>query len=157
MTIVGLVIVVAQLWREVGPLREEVRRLRNETGRLFVEDKTKLHAIEVETDNELTWKWRVWIPENRTFVVHFTGENIPDGFPQRNRMSIGLSEPGEQVITYRIQRDPRNDQWKGSLEPARAAWARPISHGLIGQAGRRRAKASVVKQSLQSPVSHWSL
>lgn len=117
MTIVGMAIVIAQLWREVGPLRAEVKQLRNETGRLYVEDKSKLCAIQVDTKDELSWKWRVWIPENRTFAVNVTAESVPKkGFPQQNRGTIWLSQPGEQIIEYHIQRDPRDGQWYGSLQ-----------------------------------------
>lgn len=155
LTIAGMAIVVVQLWREVGPLREEVHRLRNETGRLFVDDKTKLHAIQVETDSILTWKWRVWIPDNQKFNVYFTGENIPEhGFPQRNRRSINLTESGEQVITYRIQRDPRSDRWQGNVEAgsgfmggASQPWVDWPSHSSMGQYVGRQTVVSQARRS----------
>ena len=65
MTIAGMAIVIVQLWREVGPLRAEVRRLRNELGVLTVENPSRLHAIEVRTKDEMIWKWRIWVPERR--------------------------------------------------------------------------------------------
>ncbi len=116
MTIVGMAIVVALQWREIGPLRAEVKKIRNETGRLNVEDKSKLWAIQVDTKNELTWKWRIWIPENRKFAVNVTGESIPKrGFPQQNLGTIWFRQPGEQIVMYRIQRDPRDGEWYGSM------------------------------------------
>jgi hypothetical protein len=116
MTIIGLTIVVVQLWREVGPLREEVRGLRNEVGRISVDDPTKLHAIRVDTADELTWKWRIWVPENRVYVIRCFGQEVPkDGFPSEGG-SIWLREPGEHVIQYRIERDRRDDKWYGQLE-----------------------------------------
>ena len=53
-TIVAMAIVIVQLWREVGPLRTEVRQLRNQTGKLSILDPTKTHAIEVATLDDLT-------------------------------------------------------------------------------------------------------
>lgn len=116
MTIVGMAIVLVQLWQEVEPLRAEVRRLRDEVGELFVDDPKKVHAIEIDTKDELTWKWRVWIPENSVYVVRCSGENVPkEGFPPDGG-TIWLREPGEQVLVYRIRRNPRNDNWYGGLE-----------------------------------------
>ncbi len=71
LTIAAIVVTVWQLYAELGPLRGEVKRLRNEVGELSVDDKTKLHAIRVPTDAESTWKWRVWIPKGRATVAHF--------------------------------------------------------------------------------------
>src|SRR5687767_8697943 len=85
-TIAGMAIVIVQLWREVGPLRVEVRRLRDETGVLSVDDPTKIHAIQVQTENDLTWKWRVWIPENRIYVLRSVGGGVPTvGLPRGRR------------------------------------------------------------------------
>jgi hypothetical protein len=118
LTIVGVAIVLVQLWREVGPLRAEVRRLRDEVGYLPVDDPGKLQAIQVDTGEELLWKWRVWLPENRVYLVRERSEEIPkDGFPPEHG-SIGIRDPGEHVITYRITRDPRNGQWYGNLHAA---------------------------------------
>jgi hypothetical protein len=113
MTIVGLMIVVAQLWREVGPLRAEVAQLRNETGRLSVDDPTKIHAIQVNTGDELTWKWRVWIPKGRMYVVRGYGDGVPkEGFP-KDGGTMRIREPGEHVITYDIDRDRTSGKWFG--------------------------------------------
>lgn len=44
-TIVAISITVTMLNREIGPLQEDVARLRNEVGELNIGDPTKLHAI----------------------------------------------------------------------------------------------------------------
>jgi hypothetical protein len=121
MALVACAITIWQLWREVGPLRAEVRRLRDEVGAISIDDPTKLHAIQVETNDELLWKWRVWLPENRAYVVRCLGETVPkEGFPKAGG-SIWLREPGEHVIAYRIQRAPQNSQWYGQLETRTAS------------------------------------
>jgi hypothetical protein len=113
MTIVGMSIVIVQLWREVGPLRKEVQGLRNEMGVLVVDDPAKIHAIQVNTRDELTWKWRVWIPAGRSYVIHTFSDGIPkNGFPQQSG-SLFIHEPGEQVIGYEIDRDRTNGKWYG--------------------------------------------
>jgi hypothetical protein len=113
MALVACGITILMLWREVGPLREEVRRLRDEAGMLVVDDPTKVHAIEVNTRDELTWKWRVWIPKGRTYIVRGNGGGIPmEGFP-KDGGSMPIYEPGEHVIGYEIDRDRTNGQWYG--------------------------------------------
>jgi hypothetical protein len=115
MALVACAITIWQLWREVGPLRAEVRRIRDEVGVLSIDDPSKIHAIQVRTDNELTWKWRIWLPENRAIVVRSSDGDVPwEGFPDGGG-SIWIRDPGEHVIEYRITRDPRDDEWYGTL------------------------------------------
>jgi hypothetical protein len=114
MTILGLAIVVAQLWWEVGPLREELVQLRNETGRLTIDDETKLHAIEVRTDEDRTWKWRVWVPEGQRVVAHSQWGNVPRNGVPAFQNTVAL-EPGEQWITLSARRDQESGHWLGSL------------------------------------------
>ncbi|MGL4514725.1 MAG: hypothetical protein ACRCT8_16680 [Lacipirellulaceae bacterium] len=51
------------LWREVGPLRAQVLKLRNETGQLTVFDPAKVYVKSIETLANDTWKWRVHLPK----------------------------------------------------------------------------------------------
>ena len=150
MTIVGMAIVLVQLWREVGPLRAAVIRLRNEVGVLSVGDQKELHAIQVDTKDELTWRWRVWIPQGMVYVLLCTGEEIPkEGFPLRDCSSIWLREPGEQVIEYRIRRDPRDEKWYGSLHTSSGSagksfqpWVDWPNSTSTNEGGGRLTKAS---------------
>jgi hypothetical protein len=77
LTIAGMAIFIVQLWREVGPLRAEVRRLRDEVGAISIDDPTQVHAIQIETSDDLLWKWRIWLPENRVYVLRSNGEDVP--------------------------------------------------------------------------------
>lgn len=124
MTVVALSITVAMLYRELGPLREEVSRLRNEVGQLDIEDPTKLHAIRVDTEDELEWKWRIWIPEGASYRLRGHGGPVPkQGYPTDGG-TIYLRQAGEHVLRYRIRRDPRDGRWNGSL------------HTLTGSVGK---------------------
>jgi hypothetical protein len=114
MTIIALAICVVILWREVGPLRAEVARLRNEVGILHVDDPKKIHVIRVNTRDELTWKWRVWLPAGVAVSVRVT-DNVS---PQMTSSGSGwgrLDNAGENVIEFRIDKDRRTDQWNGTL------------------------------------------
>ena len=96
-------------------LESENRRLRNEVGALSVEDETRFHAIQIPTNNELEWAWRIWIPEGRSYRVRSCGGQIPkQGFPKFGG-TIVISQPGEHVVRYRIRRSPRDNLWWGEL------------------------------------------
>jgi hypothetical protein len=115
MTVVGLAIIVAQLWSEVGPLRSELRRLRDEVGALSIDDPTKPCAIAVRTTDDFTWKWRLFIPDGRSYKLKYSGERIPkDGIPQAHG-TISLSDAGETWIEYRIKSDPQSGIWTDTL------------------------------------------
>lgn len=115
MTIFGMALAIVQLWCELVPLRAEVHQLRNETGRLSIDDKNKIQAIEVRTNEALVWKWRVWIPAGKPVYVQFRWSDVPRvGVPSPNTMS--QLQPGERWVIVRAQRDPKNDSWNAVLE-----------------------------------------
>ena len=115
MTILGMAIVIAQLWREVGPIRAEVPRLRDEVGALSIGDPSEFHAIRVRTNGDYVWKWRIWVPEGREYQLKIASENIPkNDYPQNDGM-IFLNHRGESWIEYRIAKDPHSDNWMGKL------------------------------------------
>ena len=115
MAIVAMSITVAMLYVELRPLRKEVAELRAEVGRLNIEDPTKLHVMRVDTDNELEWKWRIWVPEGASYALRGSGGSVPqEGFPTDGG-TMYLREPGEHVVRYLIRRDPKDNGWYGSL------------------------------------------
>jgi hypothetical protein len=115
MTILGMAIVLARLWHEVGPLRVEVRQLRNETGRLSIEDATKVHAIEVRTGEPLLWKWRVWVPEGQSVIARTHWGKVPStGVPAASG-SLHL-KPGENWVTLRAHPSASGNTWSAQLE-----------------------------------------
>ncbi|HEY4235236.1 MAG TPA: hypothetical protein VGM76_17530 [Lacipirellulaceae bacterium] len=112
--IVAMAMVIMLFWREIGPLRSEVRRLRNEVGTLSIDDETKPCAIRVRTVDDFTWKWRLWIPKCREYLLKHDDSIPKQGFPA-GQGSIALSEPGEIWIEYRIAFDPRSKTWQDKL------------------------------------------
>lgn len=78
MAFVGLTLVIAQLWREVGPLREEVRRLRVETGRLSIEDSSRVYGFPIATNDGEGRRWRLYLPPGRSFTVYAYSGTLPD-------------------------------------------------------------------------------
>ena len=76
-TFLGLLLAVAQLWREVGPLREEVRRLRVETGQLTVDDPKRIHGFQIPTHENDTWRWRIYLPPGKGYTLYAYSGTIP--------------------------------------------------------------------------------
>ena len=116
MTIFGMAIVVVRLWREVGPLRAEIVQLRNETGRLSIDDPTRIHAIEVRTSEPLLWKWRVWVPQGQTVLARYHFGSMPSSGVPPASGSLHL-KPGENWVTLRAH-VKRPSSWSARLETA---------------------------------------
>jgi hypothetical protein len=115
MTIAGMAIVIMQLWREVGPLRAETQQLRNETGRLSIEDPRKIHAIEVRTNDTMMWKWRVWIPAGMKVNAMANWGTVPhEGVPNA-QCGVEL-DPGERWVTLRVTRNSIDGDWIARIE-----------------------------------------
>jgi len=115
MTILGMAIVIGRLWREVVPLRSEVQLLRSETGRLSIDDPTKIHAIEVHTNDPMMWKWRVWVPEEMRVKALVNWGTVPhEGVPP---MQCGVElDPGEQWVTLQLVHGSTNGSWYARVE-----------------------------------------
>jgi len=115
MTIVAMAVALWRLNSELGPLRNEVRRLRDEGGHLVVEDISKLHAIRVATVQPDTWRYRVWVPEGKKFWLKTEQAEVPQhGIP--SQISSGgstLIPAGEHLVNVFIQ--PHPDQEKSLL------------------------------------------
>jgi len=110
-TIVAMVTALWQQHPRYAPLRDEVRKLRNEVGSLTVDDPTKPHAIEVETGEPNHWRWRVYIPEQGNYRVHCYGDHIPkNGIPKSTGSGISASLPSGEH---------RFDLWLAPLEANR--------------------------------------
>jgi hypothetical protein len=109
--VIAAVVVVAshgltsyRLWKA----ERELRTLQIRQGILVVEDETKIQVVRVDLQQPMTWRWRVYLPPGRNYVVAYeTGDIQQNGFPAVGA-SMGLY-PGERTITAKIQRDERGD------------------------------------------------
>jgi hypothetical protein len=101
-TIVAMGITIWLLMREVGPLRAEVKKLREETGKLWIEDETKIHAIRI--DDYLyrgACRYRVWLPRGRKYLLKLADLGIPEeGLPETGKTLYQLESGSDQVITH---------------------------------------------------------
>jgi hypothetical protein len=100
MTIFGMAIVIVQMWREIGPLRHDVGRLRTEQGLIVLEDKTRVHAIQLQALDENVWKYRVYVPSEATCRLYLAVNDIPaKGLPDfpRGARSTVLGYAGDKI------------------------------------------------------------
>lgn len=121
-TIAAMALVVAQLWREVGPLRKEVFGLKQELGYLSVKNENKIYAIRVPGLQSDVYRYRIYLPENRKFKIKTRLFNIPGIKPGQTRQEwlaslagSGMSstiEGGERTIDVSVVPDlEKKDQW----------------------------------------------
>jgi hypothetical protein len=119
MTVVGMSIVIARLWREVGPLRAENKRLNEERGTLVIGNPTQLHAIAIPSRfaGEGRQSFRVYIPPGQTYYAFVKINDIPkQGLPKWKELPghvgvlgsfqkqlFGRLEPGEPIVTIRTE------------------------------------------------------
>ncbi len=151
--VAALSLTVVTLWREVTPLRHEVRRLRAEVGELEVRDESRPHAIQLETDSDTNWKWLVWIPDGTNYVLHLANEKIPrSGVPSTDRHCMVIVGSGEQLILqYRIRRDPVDDRLTGFLSAANQIMLHTDGLEWIDWGRRIVEHRGVVRSSQQGP------
>lgn len=118
MTILGMGIVVARFWREVGLLRAENKRLKEERGMLVVGDPNQLHAVEIPARfaGEERQSFRVYVPPGQTYIAFVQVNNVPKaGIPAKLYEPVGFAGssqgqsharlgPGEHVVTIKTTR-----------------------------------------------------
>lgn len=85
MTIVGMAIVIAQMWRDVGPLRAANRQMRTELGLLTIEDPKRAYAISLPTFEDKTWKWRIYLPPGGQYSLSEYSGHLPDRVAHRGK------------------------------------------------------------------------
>src|SRR4051794_22073185 len=63
--------------RRLANAEREVRKLRNETGVLTIDDPTKVYVIAIDVDEPNTWRWRMFIPKGHKYSWNIAAEKIP--------------------------------------------------------------------------------
>ncbi|MEO1498589.1 MAG: hypothetical protein AAFV43_15705 [Planctomycetota bacterium] len=110
---------IATLWREVGPLRDEVLGYRQQLGYLTVPagEADRVHAVAVESERRHEWRFRVFLPEGRTYRLYFREGELPRRTPELieakdyyaavRSSGSGSSrkiDPGEHLLSFRVAR-----------------------------------------------------
>jgi hypothetical protein len=129
----------------------ENQRLRDEVGELSVEDESQFHAIQVTADDELEWMWRIWVPPGRSYKVRSVGEQIPKAGFSQGGGTLMLQDSGEHWVRYRIERDPRDNRWRGKLS-ARGGSVGGDEHAWVEWGARTSTSDGVGKSTQVFPA-----
>lgn len=122
LTIAGLATTVWRQSFEAEPLRQEVRRLRQELGHLTIDDENKIYAIRVASPDLDGNRFRIYLPKNRKFVLRSRIQTIPGRSPGQSRKdwlaSLGgiggtsTIDSSEFTIDVQVERpDAKSDHW----------------------------------------------
>jgi hypothetical protein len=90
---------------------DENVKLRTELGYLTIEDPSKVHVVGLATHEDLTWQWRVYVPEGARVVLKTATDHVPEyGLPEDWHMASECP-PGEYLLTAAVRRD-REGNWQ---------------------------------------------
>ncbi|WP_044301796.1 hypothetical protein [Rhodopirellula sallentina] len=106
-----VVTVAVYHWNVSRRLREAemtVAKLRDETGRLNIEDNSLVNVIAVESGESNVWRWRMFVPKGHKYMWHVASERIPYGKIPDRAGSSGISNArywerdNEVLVTARL-------------------------------------------------------
>lgn len=78
LTIIALSVTLWQTGYEVMPLRTQAKNLRRELGQFLVEDSTKIHARGAQGVYSRVWKWQLYLPVGRSYVLNIFEGQLPE-------------------------------------------------------------------------------
>ena len=96
-------------------LRHELSELRREIGYIDVADTGKIHAIARPSPENLTWRWRIYLPHSN-FELHWGFNGISsEGIDSQYTRVGGQLEQGQQELTCAIRRDDTDGENRWQL------------------------------------------
>lgn len=114
-TVICLAVSHWQTSRQLATSSSEVRRLRDELGYVSIDDKSKFHAVALDTDEPNSWRWRLFIPKGHRYKWNIACENIPQNVPPAQAGVTAISnEPywetdNEVLVTARLRQNEDRD------------------------------------------------
>jgi hypothetical protein len=106
--------------RQLATALLELRRLRDETGYLTIDDRTKFHAVALDSGEPNTWQWRLFLPKGARYKWNIACHDIPrDSPPAQAGVTAGSNEPywkseNEVLVTARL-READEGSWTLSV------------------------------------------
>jgi hypothetical protein len=149
-------VVIWQLYRELVPLRLEVRNLRTQLGVLTVEKDERIHVVEVKEPGSFQWNWRVWLPGGHDFWLCASKRVPPDGVldtpPTRFRLGVGGRELNIRVRLAPNENGDRTIYVQSAnidapiFEVERAKWVRGETMLSVNVTGRESQESFEVNE-----------
>jgi hypothetical protein len=129
-TIIAMGIVIALFWREVGPLRNEVRQMRIDLGQLTIDDPTQAYGIQVREYDKDLWRWRIYLPSGGQYSLHCVKGILPprgqislrqwlDSMPQMDNVSMMSGSGLDREHIWEVSIKERNGVWSVETTPGR--------------------------------------
>lgn len=153
----------------LNKLQTEVDRLRLESGYLAETEPDQIAAARVPSDQPLTYRVRVRVPDGSTGFRVAYSSLWPKGSAKPEWFAAIPVPPGESIVTVRVLEDPRDRRWKiativGSTEGNRRIATTlpekqvPIfrgSHDVISTGIGRETFAVDASQSIRILDERW--
>lgn len=110
-----LVAQAAEARAERDAVEAENVRLREELGVITITDPAKFHVMQLDPDEDLTWAWRVYVPEAAMVKLEIRQrDRYGRGRYSEGESSLGLLEPGQQTLHFSIAKHT-DGGWKAVL------------------------------------------
>src|SRR5690349_2881676 len=120
-SVVGVIVGSYVMGTRLRRAERELQLLRNETGRLTIDDRSQVHVINVAVDEPDTWRWRLFIPKGQKYSWNLAAKDIPQhDVPQQAGVKAISNEPywerdNEVLVTARLRRQD-DTTWRLSVE-----------------------------------------
>ena len=106
-TIVCMTFSLFFMYRELRQVRLENQNYRDQFGFLTISDPNKLHSILIPSNENDSWRWRVYLPPGRSWKLRYIVNDVPPGdtFPSQHHYSEMGIPPGEQTVFAGVTHD----------------------------------------------------
>jgi hypothetical protein len=111
--IVALILTSVLMYRRMSNAERELVTLRNIAGYLKIDDESLFHAINLDSNEPFTWRWRVYLPAGHKYSWRFNYGDIPaNGMSKYFSYTTdgSASNKGSEIIVHLSpQKDPYNN------------------------------------------------
>ncbi len=142
-TSVAVALALRQTRQRIGPMRAEIAQLRTELGYLTIEHPAKIHALQVQTGDPLTWSWRVYLPPGRTYRIRCASGFLPDQQGPTFNAWRALTQPMREAGAATDAIPTLREFWFGKV----CELGQPVNIGPAGLNGEITLEAQLVQEA----------
>ena len=101
--------------RQLATAQRQLRQLRDELGYITIKDRTRFHAVALDSGEPNTWRWRLFIPKGARYKWNIACQDIPRNSPPSRAGTTTVSnEPywnsdNEVLVTARLREADEGD------------------------------------------------